>query len=249
MLAVLLRPSSADSSRPCTLVPILALDVSKPEEPKPGQEAPAEGSSLPELPADEEEDFSQSEEELEEVSDDDDVPASPEVQGSKDPRHTAEVAALEDNQPGKQEVRLPESGPQAEPADASGEAEPSWGVSPSPVQEAQGQVEVVHTAETGAQEESDSEEGYEDVPPADSGGFPVLEGTLPQQQAPVAPVAQDESEEEPKDELAQQEAGQLGGAAEQADVKPPATVGEKPEESVGLCWPKPAVLGRAAQEL
>ena len=121
--------------------------------------------------------------------------------------------------------------------------------SSSPVQEAQGQVEVAHTPETGAQEESDSEEGYEDVPPADSGGFPVLEGTLPQQQAPVAPVAQDESEEEPEDDVAQQEAGQLGGAAEQPDVKPPATVEEKPEESVGLCCPKPAVLGGAAQEL
>ena len=71
LLAVLLRPSSADSSRPCTLVPILALDVSKPEEPKPGQEAPAEVRSMRAFFADEEEDFSESEEELEEVSDDD----------------------------------------------------------------------------------------------------------------------------------------------------------------------------------
>lgn len=205
-------------------------DVPKPdspEEPKAVQEVPAAANLEPQFGADNEEDFSESDDELETFSEDgdDDVLPSPEtpVETAKDPIVNAGVSASEEIKTTKQEVPSPPKDPDGERVSTKGTVDvPSVGAEPSPVHEIQAPKEVVRESEKGPQKQPETQEAAEDKAPVDAGHPPAREDKLPQQEVPVPPTA----EVEPQDKAEQAKAEQ--------DVKPPPTTTPQPTPTTTL---------------
>ncbi|CDJ50832.1 hypothetical protein, conserved [Eimeria brunetti] len=196
----LLKPGKAGGIHP----PSRGAD--EPEESKVVEEEPKPAALVPEF-AEDDDFLSESEDELNVLTDDGDSGGEEGFEDAQDRSADAAASASEGTEEQVQEGPLPADGPQDEPAGTRTADFPSLAAQVPKVQGTEEPLKAPHTPEAAPQEEPGSKEAAKSVQAG--------EDKFPQQEVPVPPVLEI-LVEEPADESAQQDASPSDASPQEA---------------------------------